>query len=461
MRLAMIGTGYVGLVSAACFAEMGHCVVAADVNGSKIECLRRGELPIFEPDLAEAIRTTLSNRRLSFVSDRTRAAQEAEAVFIAVGTPAQPHDGKADLSYVHAATREIAGALKDGALVVLKSTVPIGTGDEVERIIQELRPGLHVMVASNPEFLRAGSAVRDFKHPDRLVIGAEDDEAGEKLAEIYRPLQLGFERIIFTSRRSAELIKYAGNAFLATKIAFINEVADLCENVGADIEDVARGVGMDRRIGQDFLRPGPGFGGSCFPKDTLALVKMGQEEGSRLRITEAVVRANETRKSSLMRRLEAGIGDRVRGKTITILGLAFKPNTDDLREAPSLSLIAALRAKGAKVRAYDPVAMPGAKTVFPDVTFCSDPYSAAKASDAVVLMTEWDEFRNLDLGRLEKLMRSAVIVDLRNVLIPHEVSRFGFAYRGIGRGRIAEKFVPAAKLPRPLRTAKSRSARPI
>jgi UDPglucose 6-dehydrogenase len=460
MRISMIGTGYVGLVSAACFAEMGHRVVAADVNGAKIDCLKKGELPIFEPELAGILRQAVANGNLTFVGDRKRAVKEAEAVFIAVGTPARHGDGKADLSFVRGATREIAGTLSNGALVVLKSTVPVGTGDEVEQILRELRPTLRAMVASNPEFLRAGSAVQDFKRPDRVVIGIEEEEAGARLAEIYGPLRLSSDRFVFTSRRSAELIKYAGNAFLATKIAFINEVADLCEKVGADIEDVSHGVGMDRRIGSDFLRPGPGFGGSCFPKDTLALVKMGHDEGSPLRVVEAVVSVNDARKSSLVRRVEAAIGDRVRGRTVAILGLTFKPNTDDLREAPSLSLITALQDKGATVRAYDPVAMMRAKEMFPQVTFCADAYSAATGSDAIVLMTEWDEFRNLNLARIEKVMRNAVMIDLRNAVIPEEASRVGFAYQGVGRCSKSNKPTAAPKISVPTRATKSRNGRP-
>ena len=339
--------------------------------------------------------------------------------------------------------------------MVLKSTVPVGTGDEIERIIGELRPGLKAAVACNPEFLRAGSAIRDFKHPDRLVIGAENRETGERLAEIYRPLRLKPEKLLLTSRRSAELIKYAGNALLATKIAFINEVADLCERVGADIEQVARGVGMDGRIGPDFLRSGPGFGGSCFPKDALALVKMGEEEGSPLRIVEAVVSVNDTRKSTLAKRVEAGIGDRVRGKSIAILGLAFKPNTDDVRESPSLSLMLALSDKGARIRAYDPAAMARVKQLYPQVALCSDAYAAAKGADAVVLMTEWDEFKNLDLGRLERAMARPVIVDMRNMLAPEEVLRHGFTYSGIGRPRMK----PAAKIALPVPAAKRKAAR--
>jgi UDPglucose 6-dehydrogenase len=445
MRIAMIGTGYVGLVSAACFAEMGHCVNAADINGAKIESLRKGELPIFEPDLQRMIKKSLADGRLSFVGDRRSAVANAEAIFIAVGTPTREGDGKADLSYVHRAAREIAAGLSGKALVILKSTVPVGTADEVEQIIRELRPSLKVAVASNPEFLRAGSAIRDFKRPDRLVIGAEAADTAEKLMSIYRPLRLKPGQILVTSRRSAELIKYAGNAFLATKIAFINEVADLCERVGADIEDVARGVGLDRRIGPDFLRSGPGFGGSCFPKDTLALVKMGEDEGSPVRIIEAVVSVNESRKATLARRVERGLGESLRGKTIAILGLAFKPNTDDLRESPSLSLIRALIDRSAHIRAYDPAAMNPLKELFPEVTLAEDAYRASKGADVLVLMTEWEEFRTLDLPRLERLMARPVIVDMRNMLAPGDVLRHGFTYYGVGRPRMMP--MPKVALP--------------
>jgi UDPglucose 6-dehydrogenase len=431
----MIGVGYVGLVSAACFAEMGHEVVASDVDAIKIDSLKKGVLPIYEPQLASIVRKTLANRRLSFVVNRQDAIRRAEAVFIAVGTPPRNGDGKADLSSVQAAVREIATSLEHGALVVIKSTVPVGTSDDMEALISELQPGRGVAVVSNPEFLRAGSAVRDFKRPDRVVIGADDDVSAARLVQVYAPLGLRPEKIVRTTRRSAELIKYAGNAFLATKIAFINEMADLCERVGANVEDIARGIGADRRIGPDFLKAGPGFGGSCFPKDTLALVKMGQDEASPMRIVEAVVAVNDMRKSTLARRVEQALGERARGKTIAVLGLTFKSNTDDLRQSPSLSLIASLQDKGAIVRAYDPVAVARAKTMLADVMLCKDVYNATKGADALVLMTEWDEFRELDLDRLRKGMKRAVLVDMRNLLDPTSCVEAGFSYHGVGRDR--------------------------
>ncbi|MFL5258508.1 MAG: UDP-glucose dehydrogenase family protein [Hyphomicrobiales bacterium] len=451
MRIAMIGAGYVGLVSAACFAEMDHEVVASDVDAVKIDSLKKGVLPIYEPQLASIVRKTLANRRLSFVVNRQEAVHRAEAVFIAVGTPPRNGDGKADLSSVQAAVREIAASLGPGALVVIKSTVPVGTSDDMEALVRELQPRLRAAVVSNPEFLRAGSAVQDFKRPDRVVIGAEDDEAAAKLVQVYAPLGLRPEKIVRTSRRSAELIKYAGNAFLATKIAFINEMADLCERVGANVEDIARGIGADSRIGPDFLKAGPGFGGSCFPKDTLALVKMGQDEASPMRIVEAVVAVNDMRKSTIARRVEQALGERARGKTIAVLGLTFKSDTDDLRQSPSLSLIASLQDKGAVVRAYDPVAMPRAKTMLADIVFCRNAYAAAKGADAVVLMTEWKEFRALDLQRLSKCMKRALLVDMRNLLDPERCVEAGFSYHGVGRDTprtSIDSRVPSVPVPR-------------
>jgi len=431
----MIGTGYVGLVSGACFADFGHEVVCVDKDKEKIAALTRGEMPIYEPGLSDVVAINARAGRLKFTTELSGAVAEADAVFIAVGTPSRRGDGFADLSFVYDAAREIARALDGFTVVITKSTVPVGTGDEVERIIRETRPEADFTVVSNPEFLREGAAIRDFKLPDRIVIGTADTRAREVMSELYRPLYLNRSPILFTGRRTAELIKYAANAFLATKITFINEIADLAEKVGADVQEVARGMGLDNRIGSKFLHAGPGYGGSCFPKDTVALIKTAQDHASPLRIVEAVAAVNDARKRAMARKVSAALNGDVRGKTVAVLGLTFKPNTDDMREAPSIPLITALQDMGAKVRAYDPVGMEQAKSVIGNVTFCDDAYSCAKGAAALVIVTEWEQFRALDFDRLKTVMAHAVLVDLRNVYRPDEMSRRGFVYEGVGRPR--------------------------
>jgi UDPglucose 6-dehydrogenase len=432
MRVAMIGSGYVGLVSGACFADFGHHVTCVDKDADRIARLRKGEMPIFEPDLDRLVVGNTRERRLDFTTNLSGPVAEAEAVFIAVGTPSRRGDGHADLSYVHAAAAEIAAALDGFTVVITKSTVPVGTGDVVERIIQEARPDADAAVVSNPEFLREGAAIQDFKHPDRIVVGTEDERARKVMAELYRPLYLNQAPILYTSRRTAELIKYAANAFLATKITFINEVAELCEKVGADVQQVARGIGLDNRIGSKFLHAGPGYGGSCFPKDTVALIKTGQDYEAPQRIVETVAAVNEARKRGMFRKIAAALGGSLRGKTIAVLGLTFKPNTDDMRDAPSIPLITALLDMGAMVRAYDPIGMEQARQVLAGIEFCDGPYACAKDADALVIVTEWEQFRALDFERLKAVMKQAVLVDLRNVYHPEELQ--GFAYHGIGRG---------------------------
>jgi UDPglucose 6-dehydrogenase len=433
MRIVMIGTGYVGLVSGACFADFGHQVSCIDKDGEKIAALQGGKIPIYEPGLNELVSSNMAAGRLDFSLDLKDAVAQAEVVFIAVGTPSRRGDGHADLSYVHAAAREIAHNLEGFTIVITKSTVPVGTGDDVERIINETNPKADVVVASNPEFLREGAAIRDFKHPDRIVVGTEDERARKVIAEIYRPLYLNQAPIMYTGRRTAELIKYAANAFLATKITFINEIADLAERTGADVQEVARGIGLDNRIGGKFLHAGPGFGGSCFPKDTRALVKTAEDHGVPLRILEAVLTVNDARKRAMARRVAAVFGGNLRNKTIGVLGLAFKPNTDDMREAPSIPLITALQDLGARVRAYDPVSMEQAKLELPDVTYSDNPYSCAAKADALVIVTEWEQFRALDMTRLKNEMAQPVIVDLRNVYRPDEMAEHGFTYESVGR----------------------------
>ena len=434
MRVAMIGTGYVGLVSGACFADFGHHVTCVDKDAAKIAALKRGEMPIYEPGLDDLVATNVQAGRLAFTLDLKTAVAGAEAVFIAVGTPSRRGDGHADLSYVHDAAREIASALDGFTVVVTKSTVPVGTGDEVERIIRAARPGADVAVVSNPEFLREGAAIQDFKHPDRIVVGSNDPRADGVIAELYRPLYLNQAPIITTDRRSAELIKYAANAFLATKITFINEIADLCERVGADVQHVARGIGLDNRIGGKFLHAGPGYGGSCFPKDTLALVKTAQDSEAPLRIVETVAAVNDARKRAMAQKVAVALGGAVRGKTVAVLGLTFKPNTDDMREAPSIPLIAGLQEMGATVRAYDPVGMEQAKALMPTVTYCEGPYECVKQAHALVIVTEWEEFRALDLDRLKASMApKPTVVDLRNIYRPDEMAKHGFVYESIGR----------------------------
>ena len=433
MRVAMIGTGYVGLVSGACFADFGHEVTCVDKDTGKIATLMQGEVPIYEPGLPDLVAANTRAGRLTFSSDLPAAVTDADAVFIAVGTPSRRGDGHADLSFVYEAAREIAAALRGFTVVITKSTVPVGTGDEVERIIRETRPQAEVAVVSNPEFLREGAAIQDFKHPDRIVVGTEDARAREVMAELYRPLYLNRSPILFTDRRTAELIKYAANAFLATKITFINEIADRAEKVGADVQEVARGIGLDNRIGSKFLHAGPGFGGSCFPKDAVALLKTGQDHEAPLRIIEAVVAVNDQRKRAMARKVSAALGGETRGKTIAVLGLTFKPNTDDMREAPSIPLITALQDMGAKVRAYDPTGMEQAKGLIGNVTFCKDAYDCAEGAAVLVIVTEWEQFRALDFARLRKVMELPVLVDLRNIYRPGEVARHGFIYDSVGR----------------------------
>jgi UDPglucose 6-dehydrogenase len=434
MRIAMIGTGYVGLVSGACFADFGHQVTCVDNDCDKIASLNRGELPIFEPGLDDMVTSNARAGRLDFTTDLAAPVAEADAVFIAVGTPSRRGDGHADLAYVYAAAREIAKSVSGFTVVITKSTVPVGTGDEVERLIRELNPSADVVVASNPEFLREGAAIRDFKFPDRIVLGTADERGRKVLGEVYRPLSLNQPPLMFTARRTAELIKYAANGFLATKITFINEMADLAEKVGADVQEVARGIGLDNRIGSKFLHAGPGFGGSCFPKDTRALVKIAQDHDVQLRVVEAVIGVNDSRKRAMARKVASAAGGSLRGKTVAVLGLTFKPDTDDIREAPSIPLITGLLDMGAKVRAHDPVGMEQARKQLPDIDYCDDPYSCASGAEVLVIVTEWAQFRALDLERLKSKMGNPVIVDLRNIYRREEMIRSGFVYHGVGIG---------------------------
>ena len=435
MRIAMIGTGYVGLVSGSCFADFGHQVTCVDKDADKIDALNAGRMPIWEPGLEALVKANEERGRLRFTTDLAGGVEGAEAVFIAVGTPARRGDGHADLTYVYDAVRELARLVgKEPPVIVVKSTVPVGTGDRIVEILAE--EGITgASVASNPEFLREGAAIRDFKIPDRIVVGAEDERARAVLREIYRPLFLNQAPILFTGRRTAELIKYAANAFLAVKISFINEIADLCEAVGADVQDVARGIGLDNRIGAKFLHAGPGYGGSCFPKDTVALLRTADEAGVEQRIVRTTVEVNDRRKESMAGRVAEALGGSVDGKRVAVLGLAFKPNTDDMREAPSLPLVEGLIKGGAKVAAFDPVAAEQAKPLMPDVEFAADAHAAAEGADALVIVTEWDEFRALDLADLAKAMRGKVLVDLRNVYDSAEADEAGLTYFGIGRGR--------------------------
>ena len=435
MRIAMIGTGYVGLVSGACFADFGHRVCCVDKDASKIDGLNAGVMPIWEPGLEALVKSNAERGRLTFSTDLAEGVKGAEAVFIAVGTPARRGDGHADLTFVFEAVRELARVIEPNAVVVTKSTVPVGTGDRIEAILRE--EGVDgVSVASNPEFLREGAAIADFKHPDRIVVGAEDDRAQEVLREIYRPLFLNRAPILITGRRTAELTKYAANAFLAVKISFINEIADLCEAVDADVQDVARGIGLDNRIGPKFLHAGPGYGGSCFPKDTLALLQTADAAGVDQRIVRTTVSVNDHRKAQMVERVSQALGGDVAGKAVGVLGLAFKPNTDDMREAPSLPLIKGLVERGASVRAFDPVARHQAEPLLPGIDFADDAYAAADDADALVIVTEWDEFRALDLDRIASAMRGKVLVDLRNVYDRSEAEEAGLAYYGVGRGRL-------------------------
>jgi len=433
MRVTMIGTGYVGLVSGACFADFGHVVTCVDKDAAKIEKLKRGESPIFEPGLDHLLVENSRAGRLHFTTDPAEAVKGADAVFICVGTPSREDDGHADLSYVYAAAAEIADLMDGFTVVVDKSTVPVGTGDEVERIIRERRPDAEFAVVSNPEFLREGAAIDDFKRPDRVVIGTNDKQAEKVMRELYRPLTINDTPLIVTDRRTSELIKYAANAFLVMKITFINEMADLCEKVGGDVQAVARGIGLDSRIGPKFLNAGPGYGGSCFPKDTLALVGTAKANGTRVRVVETTIEVNEARKKSMAGRIAGAMGGDIQGKTIGVLGLTFKPNTDDMRYAPSLDVIPALQAMGAKVQAFDPAGMDEAEALLPGVVCKRGAYEVAEDADAVVIITEWDQFRALDLNRLKLLMRQPVIVDLRNVYRPEDMRARGFKYTSIGR----------------------------
>src|SRR3982074_223626 len=433
MRIAMIGTGYVGLVSGACFADFGHQVTCVDKAGDKIAALRGGAIPIFEPGLDALVASNVKTGRLDFATELKDPVAQADAVFIAVGTPSRRGDGHADLSYVHSAAREIAAALAGFTVVVTKSTVPVGTGDEVERLIHENNPSADVGAASNTESLREGAAIRDFKFPDRIVVGTSDERARKVLGDVYRPLSLNQAPLMFTERRTAELIKYAANAFLATKITFINEIADLSEKVGANVQEVARGIGLDNRIGSKFLHAGPGFGGSCFPKDTRALVKIALDHDVQLRIGEAALSVNDNRKRAMARKVLNAAGGNLRGKTVAVLGLTFKPDTDDMREAPSIPLVTGLLDMGAKVRAHDPVAMAQARKELPDIEYCDDPYACVRGADALVIVTEWAQFRALDLARLKREMARPVVVDLRNIYRPDELTNRGFLYHWVGR----------------------------
>jgi UDPglucose 6-dehydrogenase len=431
MRIAMIGTGYVGLVSGACLSEFGHSVVCVDKEAQKVSALRAGTIPIYEPRLDEVVATNTKAGRLTFETDTASAVRGAEAVFIAVGTPSRRGDGHADLSYVYAAAEEIAASLTGYAVIVTKSTVPVGTSREVEKIIRKLRPDLEFDMASNPEFLREGSAIDDFRRPDRVVVGCDTERARDIMREVYRPLYLNETPILFTSRESSELIKYAANAFLATKITFINEMADICEKVGADVQDVSRGIGLDGRIGSKFLHAGPGFGGSCFPKDTLALRKTAQDLGAPTRIVEAVVAVNDARKLAMAEKIEQAFGS-VGGKTIAVLGLTFKPNTDDMRDAPSLVIVPFLQKKGATIRAFDPEGAKEARKLL-NAELCHDAYEALKGADGVVILTEWNEFRALDMARMRSLLKTPLMVDLRNIYRPGQMAAAGFTYVSIGR----------------------------
>ncbi|MBT9473436.1 MAG: UDP-glucose/GDP-mannose dehydrogenase family protein [Pseudomonadota bacterium] len=432
MHVTMIGTGYVGLVSGACFADFGHTVTCIDKDASKIERLRSGGIPIFEPGLEQLVASNVKAGRLFFDTEAAEAVKQADAVFIAVGTPSRRGDGHADLSYVYAAAEEIAGLLDGFTVIVTKSTVPVGTGDEIEKIIKAKRPDAQFAVVSNPEFLREGAAIEDFKRPDRVVVGIEDERARPVMTELYRPLYLNETPIVFTGRRTSELIKYAANAFLAMKITFINEMADLCEAVGADVQQVARGIGLDKRIGGKFLHAGPGYGGSCFPKDTLALVRTATDAGSPVRLIETTVKVNDDRKKAMALKVSATAED-LKGKTVGVLGLTFKPNTDDMRDAPSLDIVPALEAMGAKVQAFDPEGLHEARQLLPNVDFKNDPYEVATGADVLVIITEWDQFRALDLDRVKLLMNAPVLVDLRNIYKPADVRARGFKYASIGR----------------------------
>jgi UDPglucose 6-dehydrogenase len=429
----MIGTGYVGLVSGACFADFGHTVTCVDKDASKIERLLKGEIPIFEPGLEELVKDNVEQGRLFFTTDPSEAIRTADAVFIAVGTPSRRGDGHADLSYVYGAAEEIAKLMDGYTVVVTKSTVPVGTGDEVEAIIRKTRPDADFAVVSNPEFLREGAAINDFKRPDRVVVGTDDERARERMRDLYRPLYLNETPMIFTSRRTSELIKYAANGFLAMKITFINEIADLCEAVDANVQEVAKGIGLDNRIGRKFLNAGPGYGGSCFPKDTLALMKTARDYKAPIELIETTVRVNTARKQKMAQKIIEALGGNVAGKTIAVLGLTFKPNTDDMRDAPALDIVPTLQDEGAIVRAFDPEGMNEAKHLLKDVAFAHGPYECVEGADALVLITEWDQFRALDLDRIKKGLKAPIVVDLRNIYRPEDMRAKGFTYVSVGR----------------------------
>jgi UDPglucose 6-dehydrogenase len=432
----MIGAGYVGLVTGTCLAEFGHVVTCIDNDPAKVAALKRGEIPIFEPGLAELVASNAVAKRLSFTTELGAAAKAADVIFIAVGTPSRPADGLADLTYVYQAAREIAAHLDGYKLIVTKSTVPVGTGDEIARIVRELRPEADFAVVSNPEFLREGAAIDDFMRPDRVVIGTEDARAQAVMRDLYRPLVDNNTPMVFTERRGAELTKYAANAFLATKITFINEIADLCEQAGANVQEVARGIGLDNRIGPKFLNAGPGYGGSCFPKDLLALLRTGLDFGVPIRSIETIISINEQRKRAMARKVIALCGGNVRGSTIAVLGLTFKPDTDDMREAPSVAIITALQDSGANIRAFDPEGMKHARSILGNVEYANDPYACMEGADALVIITEWDAFRKLDLQRVKSLLRKPVVADLRNIYRPEDMARLGFSYVSVGRPRV-------------------------
>jgi UDPglucose 6-dehydrogenase len=434
MQITMIGTGYVGLVSGACFADFGHRVTCVDKDAGKIERLHQNIMPIYEPGLDALVADNVAAGRLTFTTDTESAVADADVIFIAVGTPSRRGDGHADLSYVYAAVREVAAAVKKPVVIVNKSTVPVGTGDEVERIVREVAPDADICVVSNPEFLREGAAIDDFKRPDRIVVGTEDARAREVMSEVYRPLFINQSPLMFTARRSSELIKYAANAFLAVKITFINEMADLCEAVGANVQDVSRGIGLDNRIGSKFLHAGPGYGGSCFPKDTLALLKTAEDFEAPVKIVEATVAVNDSRKRAMGRKIVKAMGGEIRGKTVALLGLTFKPNTDDMRDSPAIAIAQTLIDEGAHVRAYDPEGVEQAKLVMKDVEFATDAYSCAEGASALVIVTEWNEFRALDLTRMKSILAEPVLVDLRNIYTPAEARRIGLNYTSVGRG---------------------------
>lgn len=433
MRVAMIGTGYVGLVSGACFADFGHNVICLDKDQDKIDLLNKGGIPIYEPGLNGLVERNMKEGRLSFITDLHEAVKEAEVIFIAVGTPSRRGDGLADLSYVYDAAKDIADAMTGPAVIVTKSTVPVGTGDAVEKIIRERQPNNDFWVVSNPEFLREGAAIEDFKRPDRIVVGSNDEHARQVMRELYRPLYLNETPMIFTNRQTSELIKYAANSFLATKITFINEIADLCEKVGANVQQVAKGIGLDGRIGSKFLHAGPGFGGSCFPKDALALVRTAEQFGAPIKIVETAIAVNEERKIKMADKIVQALDGDVQGKTVAILGLTFKPNTDDMREAPSVTIIPYLQERGAVIKAHDPEGMKEAAKLLNEVTFFNNPYECMKEADGLVILTEWDRYRALDLINVKELLKTPKLIDLRNIYNPNDMDAYGIDYTSIGR----------------------------